>query len=104
MARTLKIRIVNAPEGIQPDEVREAWRGLELPLAAGYPQPGNAAVIVEGHFLNRTVKTYVVYAQDAFAILAQKAPETLEWWKQNAADFFDPKRIILFDVNVCQRI
>lgn len=60
------IRIIAVPPGDAPEWVRQAWVGLELPLAPDAPK-GKA----------------VVYSHEAIAVLAKANPKAAAWWKTN---------------------
>ncbi len=61
-----KIRLIAVPPGDSPDWVRNAWVGLELPLAPDAPE-------------NRDM----VYSHEAIAVLALANPEAASWWQAN---------------------
>jgi len=78
-----KVRIISAPPGEAPKEVREVWIGLELPILGEGPveMPHYRGVVtgdpVEGY------SAYHVMAMEAFKLLRQKSEEAYHWWLLN---------------------
>lgn len=76
-----KIKIVAAPPGQAPEWVREAWIGIELPLA----QPISGGVQV-GIMLGKpeNIGGYTVNSAQAFQLLQKHNIEAWNWWNENA--------------------
>lgn len=79
--------------------MRQAWVGLTVPLAAGEtgPRPAKTAGGVEK-------VGYVVDSHLALQVLAAHAPAAAAWWKQNAPDYLQPGRALLFPAEPCQEV
>lgn len=112
------IRVVNAPAGEAPLEIREAWIGLVLPLSSRSPEPVNTfggGVLSGPHTflailfqlltgkLQRCVG-YKVQSRVALTLLETHSPEAANWWRQNAPRFFKPGRYFLFSSESCERV
>lgn len=112
----MKIRIIGVPPGEAPEEVRKAWVGLELPLAAGAQGRRKAATfgvvsgprslgvsmlrLILGRF--RAVEGYSVDASTAIQKLAEYAPEAANWWRVNAPHLLIHGRRLVFHREVCE--
>lgn len=77
-SRRPAIRILDAPDGDEPEPIRAAWVGLTLPLAA----PPHAPRAERDP--PSTPETYFVDADDALRALHLAAPEIADWWRSNA--------------------
>jgi hypothetical protein len=111
------VRIISVPPGEAPLWVREKWVGLELPLTRwASPKKFLGFGAVSGPrtyfaqlwalFLGRAERIYgfPVDANRAVEILASSSPEAAAWWRDNAAEFVQPKRYLIFHAEVCQII
>jgi hypothetical protein len=112
------IRILATPPGEAPEEVRRAWLGLELPLAAGETGPRTLPVggVLTGArtFLGRLLKLltgqrryshgYVIDAPQALVLLAEKAPSAALWWREHAPHCWQPGQVFLFPVEACVEV
>ena len=75
---TVRIRITNAPpSNVAPDDVREAWVGVEMPAIADQPDGGGGA----GWVGEDNIGGYLVSGDVAFSALAEAG-------KQTAVDFW----------------
>ena len=98
---TQYIKIHSTPAGEAPEEIRDCWVGLTLPiLDIGEPQPitfeTTGVLSTPGplksfvlRLFNTPVKTervtgYVVDGFVALAVLNQEHPSAARWWKKNA--------------------
>lgn len=96
----IKIRIIKKPQGEEPEWVKKAWLGLEIPVIKGiYKQKGGQEVL-SGEF--RQADNYVVPAEEALAILKQKNPAAEKWWRDNVA--LEKVGGIGFNRDVCELI
>ena len=109
------IRIVATPPGEAPREVREAWVGLDLPLAAGETGPRlvPASGVLSGPrtllgklFARLTGQTrqewgYVVDAPQALMLLAAAAPWAARWWREHVPHAWEPGYRFVFYAAVC---
>ena len=113
----MRVRIVDVPPGEAPEDVRQSWVGLSLPVAAPYP----SADVVPcygvltgprtwlGHLWRRvTGRTpacqtcYFVWVDDAIAELAVAAPHAADWWRENTPDLIGVGQLFGFPVQVCE--
>lgn len=96
----IKIRIVSIPFGEEPEWVKRAWIGLEIPVIKGaYKQKGGQEIL-SGEF--RASDNYVTYAEQALNILKAARPEAEKWWRENVD--LVPVDYIAFDQSVCELI
>ena len=110
------IRIVGLPPGEAPIEIRQAWIGLELPLAHGRFQaertvrslgvltaPRSFFGILAAWIFRRGELTnvFVVESVKALEILQAERPNAAEWWKQNAGQFFEQGHLFGFASESC---
>jgi len=112
------IRIVATPLGEAPEEVRRAWLGLELPLAAGETGPRRVPTggVLTGPrtFLGKLLKLltgqrqhfygYIIDAAQALVLLAERAPSAALWWRECAPHCWQPGHLFLFPAEVCAEI
>jgi len=112
------VRIVAVPPGEAPEEVRRAWVGMDLPLAAGETGPRELPTggvltgprTVFGQLLKlltgrrRYAYGYVIDAPQALTLLVEHAPEAARWWRQHAAHCWEPGRRFLFPAEVCAEV
>jgi hypothetical protein len=113
----VKVRIVACPAGEAPDEVRQAWVGLELPVLAGLfggrrlvltagvlsgPRtwPQRLGALVARRFDIRF--GYAVNALDAVNILGKKSPMAASWWRARCSHLLDGKHALVFTTDVCE--
>ena len=112
-----KIRIVAAPPGEAPDEVREAWIGIVLPVVPCHLRPirGSQFGVVTGPKtplmlrlagflgLGRTHSaTYPVDAKTALRVLSEHAPLAEAWWRSNTPHLYREGMILGFAEHVCE--
>jgi len=109
-----KVRIVRAPEGEAPLWVREAWVGLELPLATMTQVTVETGGVLSGPVsplgfwwaklrgrLKRTTG-YVVMSARAIDLLARSRPEAAAWWRSHTPHFLLPHQMFIFDAPACE--
>jgi hypothetical protein len=100
-----RIRIAGLPPGEAPEQIRQAWIGLELPLVAGQAPgvlPGTVGVLSqqpEGYGAG-----YVVDGATAVSILATRDSAAAQWWRINAPHVLVGGYQLVFPAEVCQRI
>ncbi|MEO6929660.1 MAG: hypothetical protein ABI190_10890 [Casimicrobiaceae bacterium] len=111
-----RIRIIGVPPGEAPLPIREAWVGLELPLASDKPRRYLESGVLSGprsrwqtliHALTFRLKVhtaYVVPSLGAIEILEKSRPAEARWWHDNVPRACRPKRNFLFATQCCQRI
>lgn len=112
------VRVIATPPGEAPEEVRRAWLGLELPLAAGEKGarlcPGRGALTGPRTVLASLaalltgrrvyVRGYVVDARQALVLLAERAPWAAQWWRECAPHWWLPGRKFLFAEEACAEV
>lgn len=110
------IRITGVPPGEAPEEIRQRWVGMVLPLAAG--ETGARTVRTKGvltgprgfwlsllHLLlgwGRPETGYLVDGRTAIELLAETAPEAAAWWLEHASHVLKPGYRLVFHAEICQ--
>lgn len=114
-----RVKIVQTPQGPAPEWVRDAWIGLYLPLAPGYPDrvvtnvlPGfsNAhgwwgiLLYYWYRFLGKLERWegYLVLSARAVEILMVARPDAARWWHENTPELLKPGQIFVFDHQACE--
>ena len=110
------VRIISTPPGEAPQNVREAWVGLKLPIEGGGPQRILAQGVLSGpktfwglvlSLLFGWTKQQEGYAVDsvkAVDILNEKSPEAAAWWKKNVPHLIQSGKRLLFSLEVCEEV
>jgi hypothetical protein len=113
------IRLVTTPPGDAPEEVRQAWVGLELPLASGarhaWLVPAgdctgltalsrSFAASLRSALTRRWVRGYLVHSPRALTLLAAKDPAAVRWWREAAPSAWKVGRKFTFPRDVCVEI
>jgi hypothetical protein len=98
------IRIISTPPGEADRSIREAWVGLELPLAKTKDQGQElAAMGVLSWKQDRTIG-YVVEGRVALERLAAYSPEAAIWWRENVPHVLDSGYQFIFPGDNCQKL
>jgi hypothetical protein len=114
----MHIRIKETPPGEAPENIRQAWVGLVLPVLPQFSRirthPGFGVLtgpktqfgLVLATILGRGQKQtgYIVEAKTAVELLASHSKDAAEWWRQNAPQFLKPKFYFLFSADSCEEI
>ena len=112
----MNVRIISRPPGEAPEEVRQAWVGLVLPLAVSGAQtkqttgvltrPKTFLGLLLALLFGRTERQtgYIVDAHRAVEILEKHAPYAAKWWRENAAPAIMPGKRFLFAAQACQEL
>lgn len=95
-----KIRIIAVPPGGAPEWIREAWVGLELPLAEQ---------VLGAHFgvcgtHPQNVGGFQIELKKAIEVLKEVSPEAARWWEENAPPGFIDGGRLSFKKEVCEFI
>lgn len=99
------VRVTAPPSGDAPPGIRAAWVGLELPLAAGYPDPVRAHTVgVMTEEPGGSETGYLVDGPTAVARLARRNPAAAAWWGEHAPGATRPGCHLLFPTAVCERV
>jgi len=111
--RFRSVRIVRAPIGEAPDWVREAWIGLDLPLAHPHEISVETGGVLSGPWttpgywwakltrrLHQTTG-WVVHSARAIDLLEATQPEAARWWRVNAPRFCEADGEFIFDSPAC---
>lgn len=111
----MRVRVIATPPGEAPEHIRQAWVGLELPLAAGHEtaQRFRTVGVLSGPktILGRLLSAFtarpsepgfLVNAPLAFAELEAHAPEAATWWREHTPQFFAPGKCLVFAARCCQ--
>jgi hypothetical protein len=110
----MHVTIIARPSGEAPEWVRDAWIGLELPLA--YRRSRNWRGIgvltgprgflrqVWGLIRGRTIRMpgYLIKSKTAIEILARANPAAADWWRENAPQFLEGWNKFIFDEAACR--
>jgi hypothetical protein len=90
----MEIRIVKRPVGEAPENIRDAWIGLRLPVLPNYPR-----IVYFGS--GRSVRGYSVDPTTAINLLKKANPLAAAWWLTNTPQVFTPERCFVFDEECC---
>jgi hypothetical protein len=96
-----QIRIVKAPPGEAPQEIREAWIGLVLPTNEQTMQIGDRQVGALGG-KPQNLGGYKVDGATAITILGEANPEAAQWWHSNAPIAL--QNTLVFAKEVCEEV
>jgi hypothetical protein len=111
----MHIRIVKRPLGEAPEQIRNAWIGLVLPVVPSHPGvlEGRAFGVLSGprSWVARRLavlfgrgtrrRGYVVETTVAIGVLETAHPAAAEWWRTNAAHLLTPGRCLFFEEGCC---
>jgi hypothetical protein len=114
----MQVLITAVPPGEAPEEIRQAWVGLVLPVAegesgptelpgfgvlSGRPEPFNC---LWRRFLGRTTTAigYAVPADTAVAILERASPKAAAWWFENTPHLLGVGICLGFAAEVCKEV
>jgi hypothetical protein len=94
----MNIRIVKRPRGEAPEEIRDAWIGVLLPIDRRY-FPVRPRLVWGALSLRprQTLQGYVVDTSAALNLLEKSNPVAAAWWRTNAPHLFKPEGNLLFD-------
>jgi hypothetical protein len=98
------IRIISAPPGEASSSIREAWVGLELPLAKAKDQGKKLAGMEVLSWKQNCTTGYAVDGRVALERLAAHSPEAAAWWRENVPLVLDPGFQFIFHVESCQML
>jgi hypothetical protein len=109
----MNIRIVKRPLGEAPEDVRDAWIGLSLPVITNHPHIGRAFGVLSIP-RNRLVRRFLslvgrVPRQLGYPVDVTVAVQVLEnfnrpaaaWWRSHAPHLFKPGLSFLFEEECC---
>jgi hypothetical protein len=103
--QVVRIRIINTPPGDAPEEIRQAWVGLELPLAPGEhgPRAMDTAGVVSQ--LPAGVRMgYAVEGRVAVDLLASHAPAAAAWWRTHTPEVLASTYWLVFPAETCEKV
>jgi hypothetical protein len=98
------IRIISTPPGEAPLSIREAWVGLELPLATTQDQGQQLAGMGVLSWSPCFMTGYVVQGRVALEHLAAHSTEAAAWWRENVPAVLEPGYQFIFPVENCQKL
>jgi hypothetical protein len=98
------IRIVSTPPGEASRSIREAWVGLEMPLAKSKDQGQELAAMEVFSWKQGCTTGYAVEGRAALERLAAHAPEAAAWWRENVPHVLDAGYQFIFPVENCQKL
>jgi hypothetical protein len=111
----MNIRIVRRPDGEAPEDIRDAWIGLLLPVVPSHSRlverrsfgvlsgpRSRLAFRFKAMFGRGTSKQgYMVYTLLAIDILEDVNPLAAAWWKTNVPHMLKPGLCLLFEEECC---
>lgn len=118
----MNVRIVERPSDEAPDDVRDAWIGLSLPVLQRYSRaverrgfgvlsgPRNRleawvksqAIVIKKLVGNSPrARCYMVDTTAAVDLLEKENPMAAAWWRTNATHLFKPGFCLLFEEECC---
>ena len=100
----MKIRIKSTPLGEAPEQVRQAWIGLEIPVPPRFAELLQAADALDRSGRARQALGYIVDAGVALELLTAHSPEAAEWWRRNAPRLVEPGSTFGFDDDCCEEL
>jgi hypothetical protein len=114
----MKIRIINTPPGEAPEQVRQAWIGLEIPVPPRFAGrrrgfgvgvlsgPKSLLGILFSVLFGRTQRVfgYTVESRVAIDLLAARSPEAAGWWRQNTPRLTKAGRYFMFAAESCEEL
>lgn len=98
------IRIIEVPPGEAPRNIREAWVGLELPLAATEGQGRRMEIMGVLSHMPGVTTGYAVEGREAIDRLGSQSPEAARWWRENADHVLVPGYQLVFPFESCRRL
>lgn len=98
------IRIISTPAGEAARSIREAWVGLELPLAKTKDQGQELAAMEVLSWKQDCTIGYAVEGRAALERLAAHSPEAAAWWRENVPHVLDSLYQFIFPVENCQKL
>src|ERR1035438_1379402 len=111
------IVISKPPSGLAQDWVRQAWVGLNLPVAGPARSRNFVAIgslsgpqsafdilwsLLRGK--GRRGRGYFVYAGEAVDLLAESDPRAAQWWRENVPHLLKRRRLFAFNEDACTLI
>jgi hypothetical protein len=110
----MNVRIVKRPAGEAPENIRDAWIGLLLPVDPHYPhlitcQVGGVLSIQKPFLADQSeevdspsVRGYLVDALAAINLLEESSPSAAAWWRVNTPFLLQPGQVLHFDEECCE--
>jgi hypothetical protein len=110
------IRITSTPPGEAPLAIREAWIGVELPLASEQERLWLGKGVLTGphgrlaelfHLLTfrmKLVRGFAVSGKKAVETLERTRPEAALWWREHTPHFTEGSSYMLFPDSCCERV
>lgn len=110
----MEIVIRSTPLGEAPENVRDAWVGVILPVYGERAVKTRTTGVLSGPrswlamwlylFLRRgpVEEGFLVEAPVAFEQLGQRSATALAWWQQNTPHLTRPGQYLLFHTHVCE--
>jgi hypothetical protein len=113
-----KVRIVGIPPGEAPEDVRQAWLGVVLPLAPGQRGPVQLHAAAQNEWQEtwftrfwRYVTTwrlqnaaYLVSVDDALIALEKTFPDAAHWFKRNRPEWCGQNLVFQFSTDCCEPV
>ena len=110
------IRIIKRPDGEAPEDVRDAWVGLLLPVLPHFSRPLDRRVLgvlssPRWRFARRLKlwfgggyqrRGYPVDTVAAVEILERVKPSAAAWWRKECPGLFNQGRCLFFSEDCCR--
>lgn len=98
----MEIKIVKVPEGIEPQDIREAWIGITLPVKetshqCRYGIDENVLTVGE------EVLVYKISYEEALEALKEYNIDAFQYWNQNWEKFYHPEGFVFYE-DYCQKL
>jgi hypothetical protein len=111
----MNVRIVKRPLGEAPEDIRDAWIGLSLPVLPRYSRivERRAIGVISGPKSLLGIwwrqlfgseprwQAYMVSAETAVNRLADANPSAAAWWRVNTPHLLKPGGCLVFDKDCC---
>ena len=109
----MNVRIVKRPLGEAPENIRDAWISLLLPVDPRYPHLINCKVggvlSIQKPFPARpeevdgpSMRGYLVNAMAAINLLEESSPSAAAWWRLNTPFLLRAGQMLHFDEECCE--
>jgi hypothetical protein len=100
----MNVRIIKRPLGEAPEDIRDAWIGLLLPVDPRYPDLITCHVggVLSNEVDGRSMRGYLVNAIAAINLLEESSPSAAAWWRVNTPFLLQPEQLLHFDEECCE--
>jgi hypothetical protein len=101
-----RIRIIAAPAGEPPAEIRAAWVGCVMPLFATTDDPrvGKISRGIVSRRQEGPPQGFTVQITEALRALESHNPGAARWWREQAGDVIRPGQLLVFREEACELV